>query len=600
LLLVASAAVLAACGGDNAPQVPTALEAAVTTTLSAPAGTQASVVPAVTLRDAAGRGIANTYVHFAVAGGGWVVNDSARTDAKGFASSGGWTLGIKAGPQSVTATAPNLSAVAFTAQAAAGTAARLVRLSPDSQIAVVNTPIGIPPSVRVVDQYDNPVAGATVTFVAQEASGNFFGPISVSGTDGIATCESWIMNSVVGTQLARADVVGIPTPAIFLAIAVPGPPTHLRILSSNGINAVVGASFASFGSLPSVRVSDSFDNAVANVPVTFTPSRNSGTVSPSTVLSNAAGVATLGEWILGSANTQTLVATSTTMANVQALFTVFAASSQFTISVRYIGGEPSARQQMAVSRAVDRWKAVIVGRSGMSRVVMGAGACGREWAPALNETITNVLILAKIGPIDGAGAVLGNGNSCLIHATTGLTALGTMLFDSEDLSHLERSGLIDVVILHEMGHVLGIGSLWPLKRFLVDAGTADPIFTGPDALTQFALTKSGTYLGRPVPVENFGGSGTANVHWRESVFGNELMTGYVNEGQNPLSRVTIASLRDLGYDINLDAADSYNVMLPSLRSPLATSVRLPNDILDTPIYTTDTQGKLGIPKPRSN
>src|SRR5258708_39129929 len=40
-------------------------------------------------------------------------------------------------------------------------------------------------------------------------------------------------------------------------------------------------------------------------------------------------------------------------------------------------------------------------------------------------------------------------------------------------------------------------------------------------------------------------------HFRESVFGNEVMTGYLNNGANPLSRVTIASLADLGYQVNM-------------------------------------------------
>ena len=42
------------------------------------------------------------------------------------------------------------------------------------------------------------------------------------------------------------------------------------------------------------------------------------------------------------------------------------------------------------------------------------------------------------------------------------------------------------------------------------------------------------------------------------MLGNELMTGWINSGQsNPLSRITIASLADLGYQVNLSAADTY-------------------------------------------
>jgi hypothetical protein len=60
-------------------------------------------------------------------------------------------------------------------------------------------------------------------------------------------------------------------------------------------------------------------------------------------------------------------------------------------------------------------------------------------------------------------------------------------------------------------------------------------------------------------VENTGGSGTADAHWRESVFGKELMTGYYNPGSpNPLSRVTVGAMADLGYLVNMNAADSYS------------------------------------------
>ena len=65
-----------------------------------------------------------------------------------------------------------------------------------------------------------------------------------------------------------------------------------------------------------------------------------------------------------------------------------------------------------------------------------------------------------------------------------------------------------------------------------------------------------------VPVENTGGPGTMNSHWRESVFMNELMSGFIAAPGNPLSRVTVASLQDLGYVVDLSAAEPY--ALPNL------------------------------------
>ena len=36
---------------------------------------------------------------------------------------------------------------------------------------------------------------------------------------------------------------------------------------------------------------------------------------------------------------------------------------------------------------------------------------------------------------------------------------------------------------------------------------------------------------------------------------NELMTGFLGTGRNPLSRMTVAALQDLGYEVNYDAAE---------------------------------------------
>lgn len=61
-----------------------------------------------------------------------------------------------------------------------------------------------------------------------------------------------------------------------------------------------------------------------------------------------------------------------------------------------------------------------------------------------------------------------------------------------------------------------------------------------------------------VPVEQGGGTGTRCSHWSEACLQTELMTGYLNSGVlAPLSRITIASLRDLGYSVNYAAADFY-------------------------------------------
>lgn len=124
---------------------------------------------------------------------------------------------------------------------------------------------------------------------------------------------------------------------------------------------------------------------------------------------------------------------------------------------------------------------------------------------------------------------------------------------------MERLGTLTDVITHEMGHVLGIGTIWSHKGLLSDAGTSNPTFVGERAMEEFGALLGGGSVPTPVPAENRGGAGTRDSHWRETVFHNELMSGFIAAPNNPLSRVTVGSLEDLGYAVDLDAADPYQL-----------------------------------------
>jgi hypothetical protein len=118
-----------------------------------------------------------------------------------------------------------------------------------------------------------------------------------------------------------------------------------------------------------------------------------------------------------------------------------------------------------------------------------------------------------------------------------------------------------------MAHVLGFGTIWTDKNLLIDAGTPlvpDPEFIGSHAIAAYNQVFGTAAAG--VPVDDSGIEGTAGSHWRESVLGNELMTGFIGPGNvNPLSIITIASMADRGYVVNLAAADPYTK--PALPAP---------------------------------
>jgi hypothetical protein len=170
--------------------------------------------------------------------------------------------------------------------------------------------------------------------------------------------------------------------------------------------------------------------------------------------------------------------------------------------------------------------------------------------------VDDLLIDASAVAIDGVGNILGQSINDSFRAGSGLPYHGIMQFDTADLAVMEANGSLLSVIEHEMAHVLGFGTLWNTKGLLVNSGTANVAYTGAQAVAAYDSVFNTTAAS--IPVENTGGAGTANSHWRETVFGNELMTGFYNPGvANPLSRITIASLADLGYTVNYAAADPY-------------------------------------------
>ena len=62
-----------------------------------------------------------------------------------------------------------------------------------------------------------------------------------------------------------------------------------------------------------------------------------------------------------------------------------------------------------------------------------------------------------------------------------------------------------------------------------------------------------------VPTENNGtlNDGTFCGHWDEECMKSELMTGFLRGGLSPLSRITIATLGDLGYTVDYSTAETY-------------------------------------------
>src|SRR6267378_3264140 len=488
-------------------------------------------------------------------------------------------LATAAGNGSAHIIATSGSATTSVTVTVAQAAAQLLNVSGDLQTGTVGQTLAQPLVVLVNDANGHAIAGASVSFAAPAGSGSVGSATATTNASGQAQ-SIWTLGQTAGSQTASATVGALPALS-FSATATAGAAASVAKQAGNGQTAVSGHAVAT---PPAVIVKDAFNNPKPGAAVTFAASAGNGSVTGPSQTTNASGVATVGSWTLGNVGTDTLSAT-VTGAGISDNPAVFTATSQAAANV-----------------------AVYAGNNQM-------GLVGYPVNVRPEVRVTDALILAKFESIDGPGKILGQSGPCFIRIANGLTVLGVMVFDTADVATLIANGQLNTVILHEMNHVLGYGTLWnqsPNACMLLPSsppGTIQDTYFGcPKARAAFDSMGGTSYTGggssppagNKVPVENCGtspyvsptcGAGTVNSHWREVVFDNELMTGFLNSGNNPLSVLSIAAQEDLGYTVNYAGADAYShIFMAPPAVGGAPPLVLGDDIRHGPIYVVDATG----------
>ncbi len=271
----------------------------------------------------------------------------------------------------------------------------------------------------------------------------------------------------------------------------------------------------------------------------------------------------------------------------------------------------SPQQDEVVRDAAEKWESVIVQDVwdlDLAQRPIPAGQCG-EGSPAIDNEIDDVRMFVSIDSIDGPGNILARAAPCLVRFTPFIgaediprsVAVGAMEFDEDDLPRLAAQGVLVSTVMHEMGHVLGFGTMWDIFDLLenpsVDGNpNSDTHFTGSLATDAFERAGGRNYRGGAiVPVENGGTRGSADSHWRESVFENELMTPFLSTGIEPLSAVTIEAMADLGYNVDPSVADNYRISsdgAAGMGVDPESTIDLGNDIADYPVMLIDQKGRV--------
>lgn len=365
-----------------------------------------------------------------------------------------------------------------------------------------------------------------------------------------------------------------------------------------------GAVQTPLGIAPQVRVVDGDGQPVSGEEVRFVVVGEGAAVEESSAQSNDEGVASAGQWILGTSPGEYQLQASLASPDVEpVVFTATAFGESYDIELVYLE-EPSPEVGSFFSQAAQVWADAIAGGlppQDFSEEPIDIAFCTGNYGQGSDARVVDDLVVyVAVEPIDGQGGALAGATPCYIRPDSSLPSVGFIIVDSADITGLQESSDGLTVAVHELGHVLGIGSLWqPLG--LLDSPSldspgrqnVDTSFQGTEAGTAFAELPGCTpYDGAVVPVENnkaIYGAGSLDGHWREGVLGVELMTPSLNAGvTNPLSTLTLASLTDIGYDINRGVAEAFSCP-PSLNNSSAanngsaaanaTSLHLGGDVL---------------------
>ena len=246
----------------------------------------------IDVRDQYDDPMAGVTVTFAVSeGGGSLSHTSIDTDADGLAQTT-LTLGSKPGANTVTASAEGISqSTVFNVEASLPppVATSLSIVSGGNQTGLTGEALVNPFVIEVRDQYDDPMAGVTVTFAVSEGGGSLSHTSIDTDADGLAQ-TTLTLGSKPGTNTVEASAEGISQSTVFSAEASLPLPIPTRLLSVSGSNqsGITGEALVN----PFViDVRDQYDDPMAGVTVTFAVSEGGGSLSHTSIDTDADGLA---------------------------------------------------------------------------------------------------------------------------------------------------------------------------------------------------------------------------------------------------------------------------------------------------------------------
>jgi hypothetical protein len=182
------------------------------------AGRLVTVQPSVRVTDGFGNPRQGETVAFTVGNSGGAISGptAKSTDADGRATVDGWSIGPNADFYTLTAHVSTAS----TTFSVFGVPAQIQAAGGLDQSANSGTQVSTQPAVLALGDNGQPLANVPVNFQVTQGGGSILPPTNVTGADGIARANGWILGVTPGVNRLEATVTGVGGSATFMATGV--------------------------------------------------------------------------------------------------------------------------------------------------------------------------------------------------------------------------------------------------------------------------------------------------------------------------------------------------------------------------------------------
>jgi hypothetical protein len=218
-----------------------------------------------------------------------------------------------------------------------------------------------------------------------------------------------------------------------------------------------------------------------------------------------------------------------------------------------------------------RWESIIVNDI---RNINKQGRSDFDWFGGffdkkVNVAVDDVLIGYSMQKIDGSGGILGSAGARYVRSRNKIPISGVMRFDEDDFDNMSPTDA-KIIILHEMGHVLGLvgsaGSCNDQCSRQYENKKGAP-YSCSKAKEQYEKMRIPGKDKDDLLLNRRGGKGSRCAHWDDTSFDNpdasELMTAFFKRGKEQLiTAASLGALEDIsenGYICNYTEADVYPV-----------------------------------------